>query len=186
VGAQGLLTVLAYRLFAGIHERSCITLSTTFLGDTHDQVHRSTSTHPLSLPALIRHAFFILGVCFLVILFAIPQSAAAQGQDAPESWKQHVVAQIETLLQAPQANVRAAGMELIVELKDDDALAHKLTSLRPQLYALFFDVRNTDEERLLALSALFATDLAETRQALATWTEEEVSPRVQRALQQRG
>jgi hypothetical protein len=150
------------------------------------QVHRSTSTHTLSIPALTCHTLFVLGVCFLVILFAIPQSAAAQEQDAPESWKQHAVAQFETLLQAPQANVRATGMELIIELKDDNTLADELTNLRPQLYALFFDVRNTDKERLLALSALFATDLAETRQALATWTEEEVSPRVQRALQQRG
>ena len=162
------------------------------------QAHVSFWNRPL--PAQARRILFVLSFCILIMLLgmapqataqsAAAQTAASQAASAPVPgdsgyWKQYAVAQISTLLQAPQEQLRMRGLELIIEFSSDDVLARELDALRPQLYALFFDVRNTDEERIQALAALRATNPAKTREALATWTDEEESPRVQQALRQR-
>ena len=167
------------------------------------QAHVSFWNRPL--PAQARRILFVLSFCILIMLLgmapqasaqsAAAQTASAQAASTPVAveqvpgdsgyWKQYAVAQISTLLQAPQEQMRMRGLELIIEFSSDDALARELDALRPQLYTLFFDVRNTDEERIQALTALRATNPVKTREALATWSEEEESPRVQQALRQR-
>lgn len=120
---------------------------------------------------------------------ASTQTAVEQSPDEEESgvyWKQNFAAQISTLLQSPQSTLRTQGLELVVRFSNDDMLARKLDALRPQLYVIFFDTRNTDEERIQALAALRAISPEETEEALATWIEREESPRVQQALEQRG
>ena len=120
---------------------------------------------------------------------ASPQTAVEQGPDAPDAeeagtpWEQNFAAQINTLLQAPQSNLRMQGLQLIVRFSRHDGLARKLNVLSPQLYVIFFDTRNPDEERIQALAALRAMSPEETQEALATWIEREESPRVQRALE---
>jgi hypothetical protein len=75
-------------------------------------------------------------------------------------------------------------MELIIEVQSrEDAAAFDFSDARSQLYSIFFDRRNTDQQRILALSALFATDSTKTSETLATWVDEESSDRVRRHVQ---
>ena len=155
------------------------------------------------MPTQARRVLLVMSFCTLIMLLgttpyasaqtasaqtASMQTAVEQGPDEEESgtyWEQNFAAQISTLLQAPQSNLRTQGLQLVVRFSNHDVLASKLDTLRPQLYVIFFDTRNTDEERIQALAALRAISPEETQEALATWIEQEESPRVQQALEQR-
>lgn len=153
-------------------------------------MHRSQSSHHHGLPILLRRTLSVLGLCLLLMLFVAPQHAQAQNPGEKGYWKRHAVAQIGTLIRSPDAALREQGMELIIKLQADETASHDFTELRAQLYSIFFDGRNSDEQRIMALSALFATDSNKTSQTLATWVNEESSARVRRhvelALYQRG
>lgn len=148
---------------------------------THANRSQSSSHH--GLPTPLRRVLSVLGICLLLMLFVAPKQAQAQSPGEHGYWKTQVKAQINTLIQSEIPNLRERGMELIIELQHDEAVSHSFGDLRPQLYAIFFDSRNADEQRILALSALFATDSVKTSQTLATWAEEETSPRVRRHVQ---
>lgn len=153
-------------------------------------MHRSQSLHRHGLPTMLRRTLSVLGLCLLLMLFVAPQQAQAQNPGEKGYWKQHAAAQIGTLIRSPNPELREQGMELIIKLQHDRIVSHNFSNLRSQLYSIFFDVRNTDEQRILALSALYATDSDKTTQTLATWVDEESSARVRRhvqlALHQRG
>lgn len=154
------------------------------------------------MPAQARRGLLMMSICALIVLLGTPSPAAAQTAATPPAsaqpaveqssdveksgtrWEQHFAAQVNTLLEAPQSNLRTQGLQLVERFSSRDGLAHKLNVLRPQLYVIFFDTRNSDEERIQALAALRAIGPEETREALATWIEQEESPRVQQALEQ--
>lgn len=152
--------------------------------------NRSQSSHHHGLPTLLRRTLSVLGLCLLLMLFVAPHSAQAQNPGEHGYWKTQVGAQIGALIQSENPGLREQGIELIIKLQYDETVSHGFGELRPQLYAIFYDSRNTDEQRILALSALFATDSDKTSRTLATWVAEETSPRVRRhvqlALHQRG
>ena len=139
---------------------------------------------------MLRRTLSVLGLCLLLMLFVAPNQAQAQNPGERGYWKTQIGAQIGTLIQSEEPGLREQGMELIIKLQHDKTVSHSFGELRPQLYAIFYDSRNADEQRILALSALFSTDSDKTSQTLATWVDEETSPRVRRhvqlALLQRG
>jgi len=152
--------------------------------------NRSPSPRHHRLPTPLRRTLSVLGLCLLLMLFVAPHSAQAQDPGEYGYWKTQVGAQIGTLIQSENPGLRERGIELVIKLQNDETVSHDFSELRPQLYAIFYDSRNTDEQRILALSALFATDSDKTSRTLATWVAEETSPRVRRhvqlALHQRG
>lgn len=129
----------------------------------------------------MRRTLSVLGVCLLLLLLLRP--ASAQAQDGAGYWKQHFVAQINTLLRSPEPAVRERGMELIVQSEFQDPEAFDFTAARPQLYTIFLNSSNTDAQRILALSALYAIDSQKTSSMLARWLQEDdPSARVRRQV----
>ena len=171
-------------------ERFRITLFERFQVIPMTHMHRIQSSHHHGLPTILRRTLSVLGLCLLLMLFVAPQQAQAQNPGEKGYWKQHAAAQISTLLRSSDSALREQGMELVIKLQYDETVSRDFSDLRGQLYSIFFDDRNSDEQRILALSALFATDSDKTTQTLATWVDEESSPRVRRhvqlALHQRG
>lgn len=146
-------------------------------------MHRSQSTSYRGLPAFMQHTLSVLGVLLVLMLFA-PTASHAQAPGEKGYWKTQVVSQINTLVRSDNPVLRERGMELIIELQNrDDAARFDFSGARSQLYSVFFDRRNADEQRILALSALYATDSVKTSETLATWVEEESSDRVRRHVQ---
>lgn len=154
------------------------------------RMHHNQSSHHRGLPNGFRYTLTGLGISLLLMLCVAPAPAQAQAPGEPGYWKQHFPAQVNTLLRAEQPALREQGMQLIVKFQHDEAIIQSLSGVRSQLYSIFFDRRNADEQRILALSALYATDRGQTAQMMADWVEEESSPRVRRhvqlALHQRG
>lgn len=72
---------------------------------------------------------------------------------------------MEHLLDHPNPEMQAKGIELIVELSDRDDHGVNLSPLRKKLFAIFNDTTTSDEMRILALSALQATDRDATDKA---------------------
>jgi hypothetical protein len=145
--------------------------------------HRSLSSSHCGLPAFFRHTLSVLGVLLMLLLLA-PSNAQAQDPGEKGYWKHHFVSQVNTLVRSTNPALRERGMELIIEVQSrEDATAFDFSDARSQLYSIFFDRRNTDQQRILALSALFATDSTKTSETLATWVDEESSDRVRRHVQ---
>lgn len=151
--------------------------------------HCSSSSSP-GLPLPLRRTLSVLGLCLLVLLFVAPHQAQAQEPGEKGYWKQHVATQVRNLLRASDPALREQGMKLIIEMQDDEDATRAFSTLRGQLYSIFFDQRQSEAHRILALSALYATDREKTSETLATWVDEESSARIRRhmelALQQRG
>lgn len=145
--------------------------------------------HHHGLPAFLRRSLSVLGVLLLLLLLVKPDVVQAQKAPVKGYWKQHFEAQINTLLRSSNPALRERGMELIIKFQNDEASTFDFSSARSQLYSIFFDRTNSDEHRIFALSALYATDSMEmTSKTLAGWIDEEPSLRVRRhiwlALQQ--
>ncbi len=131
----------------------------------------------------MRHACSVLGILAVLVLLA-PAASHAQAPGESGYWKTQVASQINTLIKSNNPALRERGLELVIELQNRDVAARfDLASTRSQLYSVFFDRRNTDAQRILALSALYATGSVSTSETLATWGEEEPSDRVRRQVQ---
>lgn len=142
--------------------------------------HRSQSSSHRGLPSFLRHTLSVLGV-LLMLLLLVPTTTQAQEPGEKGYWKQHFVSQVNTLVQSSNPELRERGLELIIKVQgQNDASAYDFSETRSQIYSIFFDRRNSDQQRILALSALFATDSAKTSETLATWVDEESSERVRR------
>jgi hypothetical protein len=116
-----------------------------------------------------------------MLLLLVPTTTQAQEPGEKGYWKQHFVSQVNTLVQSSNPELRERGLELIIKVQgQNDASAYDFSETRSQIYSIFFDRRNSDQQRILALSALFATDSAKTSETLATWVDEESSERVRR------
>jgi len=153
--------------------------------------HRSQLfTRRRGLPRFLRRSLSVLGILLLLLLFAKPESVQAQEAHSKGYWKQHFVSQVNTLLRHDDPALRERGMELIIKFQNEREPSFDFSSARAQLYSIFFDRRNPDEHRILALSALYATDDEKTSRTLAGWVQEEQSIRVRRhvmlALRQSG
>lgn len=160
--------------------------------NTMKTTHRrlSSESHP-GLPTFLRRSLSMLGIGLLLLLFLRPDSAQAQAPGTEGYWKQHFVAQVNTLLRASNPTLREKGMELIIQYQNDIDPAFNFALTRSHLYAIFLDQTNADAERILALSALYATDRGTTSERLTDWLAEgDPSERLLRhvrlALQQRG
>lgn len=133
------------------------------------------------LPVFVRRTLSVLGVLLLLLFLARPDSVQAQASDGEGYWKQHFVAQINTLLRSPIPAMRERGMGLIVRYRYQDPEAFDFTATRPRLYAIFSHPGNSDEQRILALAALYAIDDEKTSKMLAEWLEgDDPSVRVRR------
>jgi len=142
--------------------------------------HNTQSSSRRGLPPLMHRTLSVLGILLMLFLFA-PGNAQAQDPGEKGYWKTHFVSQINTLVRSSDPVLRERGMELIIEVQSRrDAASYDFSDTRSQLYSIFFDGRNSDEQRILALSALYATDSVRTSETLATWVDEESSPRIRR------
>lgn len=116
-----------------------------------------------------------------MLMLLAPSNAQAQEPGEKGYWKQHFVSQVNTLVQSSNPQLRERGLELIIKVQSQkDASEYDFSETRSQIYSIFFDRRHSDQQRILALSALFATDSVKTSETLATWVDEESSDRVRR------
>jgi len=122
----------------------------------------------------------------LLLATMAPRMAAAQHDTAPADpaprWTETFVQQAETLLESGNADMQARGMQLIVEFGKRSTDTFDFSELRPQLYDILLDQENTDNLRILALSALHATGSSPSTQVLAESVQDERSPRVRRFM----
>jgi len=120
----------------------------------------------------------------LLLVAMAPQAATAQQNPADKAprWTETFAQQAETLLRSGNANMQAQALQLIVEFGKRPAQVYKLDDLRPQLYEILLDQNNTDNVRILALSALHATGPSPSMQLLAETVQDERSERVRRFM----
>lgn len=124
----------------------------------------------------------------MMVLVAAMAPRVATAQQDPASadttprWTQTFVQQAETLLESGNADMQARAMQLIVEFGERSTHAFTLGDLRPQLYDILLDQNETDNLRILALSALHATGSSPSTQVLAASVEGERSERVRRFM----
>lgn len=120
-----------------------------------------------------------LGLLLLGVLLA-PDRARAQQQDSPSYWKQHLDKQVDELVESSNPALRAEGMRLVISLASEDEATIDFSETRGALYDVFFNRTYSDEQRILALSALDAIGSDRMTQVLADWVDEASSDRIRR------
>lgn len=143
-------------------------------------IRTMTSYAPLSL---LQRAAAVLSVA-LLLLAAHPLMAQGQDSERPVEarWTQTFEQQVNTLLKASSTELQVRGMQLIIEFADRSDHTFKFVEARPHLYNALFNYNNPDELRILALSALHATDHTLTNRTLAEAVQDEPSVRVRRHI----
>lgn len=138
----------------------------------------SSSLTKCSLPRLA------IGVGLLLVgLVLTPDRAQAQQQDRPSYWTQHIDKQVAELVESSDPALRAEGMQLLVKLSSSaKEMSVDFTATRYALYDVFFNRAYSDEQRILALSALHAISGDQMMQALADGVGEASSERIRRHL----
>jgi hypothetical protein len=98
-------------------------------------------------------------------------------------WANTFEQQVERLLDASATEeMQARGMQLVIEFSDRSGTAFDFSTVRPELYDILFNYTNSDDLRILALSALNATGTVASSQTLAQSIADEPSERVERHL----
>lgn len=142
-----------------------------------------SSNNTSSFLSVLRQLVAVAGVVLLLVAMA-PQAATAQQAPADKAprWAETFAQQAETLLKSGNADMQAQALQLIVEFGKRPTRAYKLDDLRPQLYDILLDQDNTDNLRILALSALHATGPEVSARVLTESVEGESSQRVRRFM----
>jgi hypothetical protein len=110
------------------------------------------------------------------------QSTTPSSDDMPR-WSNTFEQQVERLLDASATEeMQARGMQLVIEFSDQYGSTFNFSTVRPELYDILFNYTNSDDLRILALSALNATGAVANSQTLAQSIEDEPSERVERHL----
>ena len=109
-----------------------------------------------------------------------PDRVQAQQQEGPSYWKQHIDKQIDELVESSNPALRAEGMRLIINLASEDETTIDFPETRSALYDVFFNRTYSEEQRILALSALRAIGSDRMTQVLADWVDEASSDRIRR------
>ena len=109
-----------------------------------------------------------------------PDRVQAQQQEEPSYWEQHIDKQIDELVESSNPALRAEGMQLVISLALGNETTVDFPETRSALYDVFFDRTYSDEQRILALSALDAIGSDRMTQVLADWVDEASSDRIRR------
>jgi hypothetical protein len=185
-GAQAGATDLALILSVATGEQRHEAFALFCISSSNTMTYPSTASETNSLS--VSSTFRRLAVASVILLLATmaPRMAAAQQDATPADtaprWTKTFVQQTETLLESGNADMQARGMQLIVEFGKRSADTFNFNELRPQLYDILLNQDNTDNLRILALSALHATGSSPSTQVLAESVQEERSPRVRRFM----
>lgn len=115
-------------------------------------------------------------------LLLAPDRVQAQQQDGPSHWEQHIDEQVAELVESSNPALRVDGMQRLIELSSESEVSVDFSETRDALYDVFFDRTYSDEQRILALSALHATGRDRATQMLADGVNEVSSDRVRRHL----
>lgn len=150
----------------------------TYLASCFDTDARSVSSLLRTLTAV--------GSVALLMGLAAPaaqaQSTTPSSDDMPR-WSNTFEQQVERLLDASATEeMQARGMQLVIEFSDQYGSTFNFSTVRPELYDILFNYTNSDDLRILALSALNATGAVANSQTLAQSIEDEPSERVERHL----
>lgn len=112
-------------------------------------------------------------------LLLAPDRVQAQ-QEERSYWKRHIDKQVDELVESSNPALRAEGMRLVVSLASENETTVDFPETRSALYDVFFDRTYSDEQRILALSALHAIGSDRMTQVLADWMDESASDRIRR------
>ncbi|NBB75448.1 MAG: hypothetical protein GVY35_17530 [Bacteroidetes bacterium] len=150
----------------------------TYLASCFDTDARSVSSLLRTLTAVVSVAL-LMG---LAAPAAQAQSTTPSSDDMPR-WSNTFEQQVERLLDASATEeMQARGMQLVIEFSDQYGSTFNFSTVRPELYDILFNYTNSDDLRILALSALNATGAVANSQTLAQSIEDEPSERVERHL----
>lgn len=134
----------------------------------------SPSIAPSTLPRLA------IGAALLLVgLLLTPDRAQAQQNEHPH-WTQHFDAQVAEVIKSSNPSIRTSGMHTLIKIASEDKVAIDLPATRAALCDVLFDRTYSEDQRILALSALHAVDDSRIIRVLAQEVDDVVSARVRR------
>ncbi|WP_157621520.1 hypothetical protein [Salisaeta longa] len=105
------------------------------------------------------------------VLSAGTVMAQERCEKSSECWSQLLSKQIDINLHSNISGVRQSAILLVIELAQRNDPGVNLAAAVPGLFATFEDPRQSDELRLLALTALEATDSKMAYSYILGWTQ---------------
>jgi hypothetical protein len=119
-----------------------------------------------------------------MLILISPPSAQAQASDSTAFWAQHFDEQVAELIESTNPAVRTNGMQLLINLSEEQEASVGFSETRAALYGAVFNYTYSEEQRILALSALHAIsgDWDWVRQTLAGEMNEVSSDRLRRHI----
>ena len=144
-------------------------------------IDRNPSISAHRIPSFLHRALAGLGI-LLILLALAPDTAQAQNPDNAEYWKHHIDEQVTELIESSDPALREEGMQLIIRFTEKKASSFEFSQARSALQGIFFNRTHSEQQRLMALSALFALDRDQTTEVMTNWVDEEYSDRVRRHI----
>ncbi len=142
----------------------------------------STRCHLSTSSSLPTYSFprLAVGIGLLLLGLVLAPNRVQAQQDALPHWTQHIDPQVAALVKSSNPAVRADGMRLLVNFSPETDASVDFSETRTALYSVLFNRTHSEEQRILALSALHTISGDRMRQVLADRVDEVSSDRVRR------